>query len=226
MARPIFAEDALDLGPSQYCGTEFIPFYVRGKTARQLHSEVRRLCPRKPGVYGMVDANGDVIYVGKGKSLRGRLLSYFRPKRERRAGRIARQTSAIVWEAWPCEFAALLRELELIRRWRPRCNVQGQPLRRRMAFVCLEGAPAAYASLRRRPPDSVSARFGPVVAGPQAREAIRRLNDYFQLRDCPAPQEMVFRGDRHMSGPMRRRLHADGLPGACALRLRVPGTPR
>jgi excinuclease ABC subunit C len=146
----------------------------------------------------MVDVNGDVIYIGKAKSLRGRLLSYFRRTRERRAGRTVRQACAIVWEPWPCEFAALLRELELIRRWRPRCNVQGQPLRRRMAFVCLEGAPAAFVSLRRRPSDSVNARFGPISAGPRAVEAIRRLNDFFQLRDCPAPQEMVFRGDKRL----------------------------
>ena len=42
----------------------------------------------------------------------------------------------------PDEFGALLRELELIRRWRPRFNVMGQPQRRRLAYVCVGRLPA------------------------------------------------------------------------------------
>jgi excinuclease ABC subunit C len=134
-----------------------------------------------------------LIYVGKAKSLRGRLLSYFRPKsRDPKAGRILEQTRAIVWEAAPSEFAALLRELELIRRWQPRCNVQGRPGRRRHWYVCLGRRPAPYAFLSARPPRGTLACFGPVPAGRQAREGVRRLNDWFQLRDCPRAQEMIF----------------------------------
>jgi excinuclease ABC subunit C len=98
----------------------------------------------------------------------------------------------IVWEYTPSEFAALLRELELIRRWRPRFNVQGQPHRRRRTYVCLGRRPAPYAFLSRRPPAGVLACFGPVLGGHQAREAVRRLNDWFRLRDCPQAQTMCF----------------------------------
>ena len=99
---------------------------------------------------------------------------------------------AHVWEVVPSEFASLLRELELIRRWRPRWNVQGQPLRRRLTFVCLGRAPAPYLFLSRKITSRVQAAFGPIGASQQALDAVRKINDWFKLRDCPQPQEMIF----------------------------------
>jgi excinuclease ABC subunit C len=141
----------------------------------------------------MLDANGLLIYVGKAKSLRSRLLSYFRTKsRDPKAGRIIANTHSIVWECRSGEFAALLRELELIRRWRPRFNVQGQPRRRRHWYVCLGRKPAPYVFLSSRPVSTALACFGPVPPGMTARTAVSRLNDAFRLRDCPQKQTMTF----------------------------------
>jgi excinuclease ABC subunit C len=152
----------------------------------------------------MLDPSGRLIYVGKAKSLRARLLGYFRPKsRDPKAGHIIAQTAAIVWECLPSEFAALLRELELIRRFRPRCNVQGQPHRRRPTYVCVGRRPAPYVFLSSRPPSGVLACFGPVPAGERAREAVRRLNDGFRLRDCPQKVEMIFADQLELFGQPR-----------------------
>src|SRR5439155_26193745 len=52
--------------------------------------------------------------------------------------------------------------------------------------------PAPHVFLARNPPAGVVACFGPVPAGRKAREAVRRVNDAFGLRDCPQAQEMVF----------------------------------
>jgi excinuclease UvrABC nuclease subunit len=91
----------------------------------------------------MLDQDEQLIYVGKAKNLRTRLHSYFRKKgRPAKASKIVAQAKSFVWEIMPSEYAGLLRELELIRRWRPRWNVQGQPLRRRLTFVCLGRAPS------------------------------------------------------------------------------------
>jgi excinuclease ABC subunit C len=121
------------------------------------------------------------------------LLSYFRPRsRDPKAGRIVADTRLLAWEPALNEFAALLRELELIRRWQPRYNVQGQPGRRRRTYVCVGRRPAPYVFLAARPPARVLATFGPVPAGSQARAAIRRVNDWFRLRDCPQVQKMIF----------------------------------
>jgi excinuclease ABC subunit C len=169
----------------------------------------------------MTDANDELIYVGKAKCLRARLLSYFRPgSRDAKAGRILEQTRRIVWESRPSEFAALLRELELIRRWQPRCNVQGRPGRRRHAYVCLGRRPAAYAFLAPRPPATAFACFGPVPAGRSAREAVRRLNDWFRLRDCTQSQEMAFADQAELFPVIRApgclRLEIGTCLGPCA----------
>src|SRR5262249_56139297 len=84
---------------------------VSGRRSSQLRSEIRRLCPRKPGVYGMLDRHGELIYVGKAKSLRARLLSYFRRRsRDPKAGPTLRHTGTIAWETSPHQFAAFHRE--------------------------------------------------------------------------------------------------------------------
>jgi excinuclease ABC subunit C len=189
--RPTFT----GFGPSALDPAAGLPplHYVRARQPDGLRARVGQHCPRRPGVYGMVNLNGELIYVGKAKCLRSRLLSYFRPdSRDPKAGRILGQTRTLVWEYAPSEFAALLRELELIHRWQPRCNVQGQPARRRRCYVCLGRRPAAYAFVSRRPAAGAAACFGPVPAGRKVREAVRRLNDLFGLRDCPQKQQMVF----------------------------------
>jgi excinuclease ABC subunit C len=144
----------------------------------------------------MLDGGNELIYVGKAKSIRGRLLSYFRRKsRDPKAGRIVARARSIIWEYVPSEFAALLRELELIRRWRPRYNVVGQPGRRRPIYVCVGRPPAPYVFLAHIPPQATQAIYGPVPGGFKTREAVRRLNDCLRLRDCPRAQTMIFADD-------------------------------
>ncbi|MBL8796831.1 MAG: GIY-YIG nuclease family protein [Planctomycetia bacterium] len=169
------------------------PVQVQGSRSTQLRARVRQECPQRPGIYGMLDARGELIYVGKAKNLRCRLLSYFRKKsRDPKAGRILRHTRTICWEYVPSEFAALLRELELIQRWRPEFNVQGQPGRRPRTFLCLGRRPAPYLFLTRKPPRGLVGLWGPIIAGPQSRQAARWLNDWYRLRDCPQAQTMAF----------------------------------
>ncbi len=181
-------------GPSAYWPVQASQIsWIQGNSARKIVQQARVLAPRVPGVYGMVDEHGTLFYVGKAKDIRARLLHYFRPaSRNRKETRILRHTRGLLWEACPSEFASLWRELELIRRWRPRFNVVGQPLRRRLAFLCLGKGPAPHAFLTRRMPSPQWASFGPLPDSEKSREAIRKLNDLFQLHDCSHPQEMIF----------------------------------
>ncbi len=209
-----FGPAALSPQPAGLCS-------AAAKRASQLRDKVRHSCPRRPGIYGMVDPSGELVYVGKAKCLRARLLSYFRRKsRDPKAGRILQSTRLIAWEYAPSEFAALLRELELIRRWRPRFNVQGQPRRHRRGYVCIGRQPAPYAFLVAKPPSTAVAVYGPLPAGPKARDSVRRLNDWYRLRDCPQTQEMVF-ADQSELFPMVRtagciRLEISACSGPCA----------
>jgi hypothetical protein len=75
---------------------------------------------QRPAVYRMLDIHGRVIYVGKAKRLRARLLSYFRPEEDDdRHSRILGLTDRIEWDYQPSEFAALLGELRQIQRYLP-----------------------------------------------------------------------------------------------------------
>src|SRR4051812_14883208 len=82
---------------------------LRGKRTKRLHRGVRDHAPKTPGVYGMIDDRGRVVYIGKAKNLRSRLMSYFRENsRPPKAGKIIERTRVLVWEQTADEFAALL----------------------------------------------------------------------------------------------------------------------
>ncbi len=187
--------DFLGFGPARVAPKgEAIPLgHVTGSDLTSLRAGVREACPKTPGVYGMLDENGRLLYIGKSKALRLRLLSYFRPAEgDGKVRQMMAQTAAIVWEQLPHDFAALLRELQLIRRFRPKYNVQGQPGRLRRNFLCIGRAPAAYVYVAAQPTARTSDCFGPLLGGWRAREAARHLNDLFQLRDCAQSQAMRF----------------------------------
>lgn len=182
-------------GPSRFrpVNTPSTGHGIRGRTQPKLLEGVKSHAPKRPGVYAMLDPRGRVVYVGKAKCLRVRLMSYFRTKsRDPKAGRILRHTRTLVWEHAADEFAALLRELELIRRFRPRFNVLGQPGPRRQVYLVLGKSPAPCAYLTREPTGKELAAYGPVLSRGRAQESVRRLNDWFQLRDCPSTQAMAF----------------------------------
>lgn len=180
-------------------GFESCLHQIHGRKPLKLRTGVRSDAPRLPGVYGMLDRAGQLIYVGKAKVLRARLMSYFRTRsRDPKAARIIRHSASIVWESAPDEFAALVRELELIRRFRPRFNVQGQPNYRRYIYVCLGRAPAPYTYATREPAGKEVAVYGPFVGAKRARDAARRMNDSFRLRDCSQRQTMHFAEQRDL----------------------------
>jgi excinuclease ABC subunit C len=83
-----------------------------------------KLAPSSPGVYRMIDAKGDVLYVGKAKNIRKRVLSYTRPTGlDTRIERMVAATVVMEFVSTRTETEALLLEANLIKRLRPRFNV-------------------------------------------------------------------------------------------------------
>lgn len=166
---------------------------VGAKTLNDLRHEVMQACPRVPGVYGMLNPKGELIYVGKSKSLRNRLLSYFADSNaDEKGGRIIENARAIQWETQPSDFAALVREQSLIRRFTPRWNVQGIPKRQRPVYLCLGRSPAAYFFLASKPPSGSIAAEGPFHGAGRMGLAVDALNNVFKLRDCSQQQVIQF----------------------------------
>jgi len=143
-------------------------------------------CPLTPGVYGWLDDRNQLCYVGKSKSLRKRLLSYFsKTPVDKKAARIRQHSQKLVWEPISNELLALIREQELIYRWRPEFNTQGQPTKRQPAFICIGGGMAPNAFFTRRLTDKSELSFGPIAGTGRLRSAVETINQCFQLRDCP-----------------------------------------
>ena len=166
---------------------------IEAKCTEELRGMVSRNAPKLPGVYGMLDATGRLIYVGKSKSLRNRLLSYFMPNNtDEKAGRIIQSAEAIVWEKQPSDFGALVREQMLIRRWQPRLNVVGMPKRQQQAFVCIGNLPAEHFYLSKQfDPDAASCH-GPFHGMGNLHRAVEILNRLYLLRDCNQKTPMMY----------------------------------
>jgi len=142
----------------------------------------------------MLTDAGEVVYVGKSKRVRTRLLSYFRCSfPEEKGARILREADRIEWEYTPSEFAALLQELRYIKQLRPRFNVAMKRDGRNFCFLKLTRGPAPKFLVVRGPSqDDASVYYGPFQGAQRVGDAVRELNDALGLRDCANDQSMHF----------------------------------
>jgi excinuclease ABC subunit C len=158
-----------------------------------MRAHVRAAAKDRPGVYRWVSPDGEVVYVGKSKKLRTRLLSYFRCGSEEKGSRIVREAATIEWEYTASEFSALLEELRLIKRYRPRLNVAMKRDARNFCFIKLTtGAAPKLLVVRGAGADDAQIYYGPFSGAQRVSEAVRELNDALGLRDCRLDQPMHF----------------------------------
>jgi excinuclease ABC subunit C len=165
-----------------------------------MRSLVKSDAADRPGIYRMLSSTGEVVYVGKSKRVRTRLLSYFRcAYPEEKGARILREAESIDWEYTPSEFAALLRELRLIKTYRPRLNVQMKRDGLHYAFIKITRGAAPRLTVVRGPSaDDASVYYGPFVGAQRIEEALRELSDALMLRDCRADMKMHFSDQREL----------------------------
>ncbi|HEV8357692.1 MAG TPA: hypothetical protein VGQ17_13145 [Gemmatimonadales bacterium] len=185
-----------------------------------LRRRVSHLAEPRPGTYRMLDASGRVLYVGKARRVRQRLLSYFHAKYpDDKAARILHAASDIAWEYVSSEFAAQLAELREIRKWRPVYNLH-MNRRRTAVFVGVAEGPAPRLSSTANPARKGARYYGPLPSRGRALDGIRVLNDLLGLRDCADRMPMAFaeQGDlfdtpRHAACP---RYEFGTCSGPCA----------
>jgi excinuclease ABC subunit C len=143
--------------------------------------------PARPGCYIFRDRRGEVLYVGKAKSLRSRVRSYFQPGSSDDRAFLPFLRSAfgrfetIVTET---EKEAAILENSLIKEQRPRFNVK---LRDDKEFLTLRLDPAQSwprLDLVRRPEPDRARYFGPYHSATAARRTLHLVEKHFQLRTC------------------------------------------
>jgi len=183
-------------------------------------------CPITSGIYAWLDDNDQICYVGKSKCLRKRLLSYFaKTPADKKVTRIVQHSRRIVWEPVSHELLALIREQELINRWRPDFNTQGQPVRRQPAFIGISGGAAPHVFFSRRITGKAAVLFGPLNGTTRLRAAVDSLNQVFQLRDCPDRTRFHFSDQRTLFDDAMSarciRYELGSCPAPCASRCSV-----
>ena len=141
--------------------------------------------PMAPGVYRMVDTGGDVLYVGKAKSIRKRITSYARPAgHDTRIERMIAATHHIEFVTTRTETEALLLEANLIKRLRPRFNVLMRDDKSFPYILITADHPAPqiikHRGARNRPGDY----FGPFASVWAVNRTITALQRAFLIRSC------------------------------------------
>jgi len=145
-----------------------------------------RLAPTSPGVYRMLNAANDVLYVGKAKNVRKRLASYARVSAPQPA-RILRMIAATVSVeivSTSTETEALLLEANLIKQLRPRFNVQ---LRddKSFPYILITGDHWAPQILKHRGAQTRPGQyFGPFASAGAVNRTITALQRAFLVRSC------------------------------------------
>jgi excinuclease ABC subunit C len=157
----------------------------------RLRRRVRALAENRPAVYRMLSPTGRVLYVGKARRLRTRLLTYFRAEHPDKQARILAAAHDIRWDYAPSEFAALLGELRAIREHRPPYNV-AMNRTRRSVLVKLGGGSAPRLVAGSSVVTGDRRAYGPFNSMGRAADAVRVLNDVMQLRDCTDKVPMYF----------------------------------
>ncbi|MEC9243420.1 MAG: excinuclease ABC subunit UvrC [Pseudomonadota bacterium] len=149
-----------------------------------IQSAVKRL-PNAPGVYRMMNAEGDVLYVGKARSLKKRVTNYAQGRgHTNRIGRMVRETASMEFVVTRTETEALLLEANLIKRLRPRFNVL---LRddKSFPYILLTGDHPAPGIFKHRGARSKKGDyFGPFASAGAVGRTINSLQRAFLLRTC------------------------------------------
>ncbi|MFZ5690357.1 MAG: excinuclease ABC subunit UvrC [Pseudomonadota bacterium] len=141
--------------------------------------------PATPGVYRMLDQAGEVLYVGKAKSIKKRIASYVRPTgHDSRIARMIAATASLEFVTTRTETEALLLEANLIKRLRPRFNVLMRDDKSFPYIVIGRDHPAPqilkHRGARTRPGDY----YGPFASVWAVNRTITALQRAFLIRSC------------------------------------------
>src|SRR5450432_1037545 len=155
------------------------------KAGRSAIARFVKHAPSAPGVYRMIDAKGEVLYVGKAKNIKKRVTSYTRPVgHDSRITRMIAATATMEFVSTSTETEALLLEANLIKRLRPRFNVL---LRddKSFPYILITGDHWAPQIFKHRGAHSRAGQYyGPFASVGAVNRTITALQRAFLLRSC------------------------------------------
>ncbi len=157
-----------------------------GRARAVLDRSLATNLPKKPGVYIMRDAHGEIVYVGKAKNLRSRVSSYYSQPigMTRKMDGLIENVTRIDHVVVGCELDALILESQFIRRYHPRYNTA---LKRSEFYPYIKvdvTNPWPRVRLVRSKKDDGARYFGPYTSATSARKTVDVINSALPLRTC------------------------------------------
>ncbi len=150
----------------------------------ELDSDVLKVLPDHPGVYRMLDAQGTIIYVGKAKSLKKRVSSYFQKQQDSLKTRVlVSKIVDIKVTLTDTEAEALILEQTLIKKHKPHYNILLKD-DKSYPYIHLSAHEFPRLSFHRGPRNKPGEYFGPYVSGLALRETLNVLQKVFKVRQC------------------------------------------
>ena len=166
-------------------------YTVRGTDAPDIEAGVAAIrgvvktLPVRPGVYRMLDARGEVLYVGKARALRNRVTNYTQVARlTKRLQRMVAQTRDMTIVTTNTEAEALLLEAQLIKRYRPPYNVLLRDDKSFPFILLREDHDFARVQLHRGARRAKGQYYGPFASAGSVRNTLNALQKLFLLRSC------------------------------------------
>ena len=141
--------------------------------------------PTRPGVYLFRDSEGEILYVGKAKSLRPRVRSYFRTSAQSlKTQELVRHVDDVETIVVGSETEALILEANLIKEHHPRFNIQLRDDKRYPYIKVTTHEPFPRVFVTRRLNDDGSRYFGPYTSVGSMREALEIIKHLYTVRSC------------------------------------------
>src|SRR5256714_14023379 len=186
------------------------------KGAARIEAYLKTL-PDGPGVYRMLNAKGEVLYVGKASSLKKRVAAYARPtSHSYRIARMISETAEMMFISTASETEALLLESSLIKRLKPRYNVSYRDDKSFPNILLRTDHPFPQVLKHRVARSIARVYFGPSASAGSVNMPLNTLQRAFLLRSC---SDSVFQGRtrpcllhqiKRCSAPCTGRIDAEG----------------
>lgn len=140
--------------------------------------------PQSPGVYFFKNGKGEIVYVGKAKSLKDRVRNYFSSNAVRKAKKIVRAASRLSYEETNTELGALITESEMIKKHKPRLNSQLKKYGQSYFLKIHMNKQAPKISITSKFDFDGNDYFGPISNRFSASSLLEIINKSFMLREC------------------------------------------
>jgi excinuclease ABC subunit C len=168
-----------------WVGEDVLPDIPEGATGFDIIAAFVKKLPNTPGVYRMLNASGDVLYVGKARKLKARVTNYTRPNGlTSRIVRMISQTVAMEFISTRTETEALLLEANLIKRLRPRFNVLLRDDKSFPYILLAQDHEAAQLAKHRGARSRKGQYFGPFASAGAVNRTVNALQKAFLIRTC------------------------------------------